>query len=217
MSRATCDPIDLLYFIKPALGFIQVIGRMLHKTQNFTPFDSDDDIMGSHVARDITMPRTVRMVCLWFKSIWNIKLKRSTPQEVFQSFWKLRENMEGLSFDAESDLWISIKCMENIIMDKSSLMKGVDDNDDDDHEYPHCYYYHHHHHPHQNHYLHISSIAYLYVTLTLHLNQNHLGTSGHILVSLRKDHLSDWLMKDFIFNSESQNLLNSSNAKENFV
>ena len=39
MSRATCDPIHLLYFIKPALNFIQVIGRMLHKTQNFTPFD----------------------------------------------------------------------------------------------------------------------------------------------------------------------------------
>ena len=146
--------------------------------------------MGSHVARDITMPRTVRMVCLWFKSIWNIKLKRSIPQQIFQSFWKLHENLEGLSFDAESDLWISIKCMENIIMDRSSLMKGVDDNDDDDH---------HHHRSHQNHYLHISSIGYLYVILTLHLNQNHLGTSGPNLLSLRKDHLSDWLMKDFIF------------------
>ena len=77
-------------------------------------------------------------------------------------------------------------------MDKSSMMKGVDDNDDDDHEYYHChYYYHHHHHHHQNHYLHISSIAYLYIVLTLHLNQNHLGTSRDILVSLRKDHLSD--------------------------
>ena len=95
--------------------------------------------------------------------------------------------MEGLSFDAESDLWISIKCMENIIMDKSSLMKGVDDNNIDDHEYPHCYYY----YPHQNHYLHISSIGYLYVILTLHLNQNHLGTSGPNLVSLREDHLLD--------------------------
>ena len=59
-------------------------------------------------------------------------------------------------------------------MAKSSLMKGVDDNDDDDH-----------------HYLHISSIGYLYVILTLHLNQNHLGTSGPNLLSLRKDHLSD--------------------------
>ena len=59
-------------------------------------------------------------------------------------------------------------------MAKSSLMKGVDDNDDDDH-----------------HYLHISSIGYLYVILTLHLNQNHLGTSGLNLLSLRKDHLSD--------------------------
>ena len=48
-------------------------------------------------------------------------------------------------------------------------------------------YYHHHHH----HYHHVSSVGYLYVILTLHLNQNHLGTSGHILVSLRKDHLSD--------------------------
>ena len=157
------------------------------------------DIMGSHVARDITMPRTVRMVCLWFKSIWNVKLKRSIPQEIFQSFWNLRENVEGLSFDAESDLWISIKCMENIIMDKSSMIKG----DDDDHEYYYCHYYYHHHHyhhhhPHQNHYLHISSIGYLYVILTLHLNQNHLGTSGPNLVSLRKDHLSDRLMKDFI-------------------
>ena len=84
--------------------------------------------------------------------------------------------------------------MENIIMDKSSMMKGVDDNDDHDHEYYYCHYYyhhHHHHHPRQNHYLHISSIAYLYIVLTLHLNQNHLGTSGDILVSLRKDHLSD--------------------------
>ena len=48
-------------------------------------------------------------------------------------------------------------------------------------------YYHHHHH----HYHHVSSVGHLYVILTLHLNQNHLGTSGHILVSLRKDHLSD--------------------------
>ena len=48
-------------------------------------------------------------------------------------------------------------------------------------------YYHHHHH----HYHHVSSVGYLYVIPTLHLNQNHLGTSGHILVSLRKDHLSD--------------------------
>ena len=77
-------------------------------------------------------------------------------------------------------------------MDKSSMIKG----DDDDHEYYYCHYYYHHHHyhhhhPHQNHYLHISSIGYLYVILTLHLNQNHLGTSGPNLVSLRKDHLSD--------------------------
>ena len=84
-------------------------------------------------------------------------------------------------------------------MDKSSMIKG----DDDDHEYYYCHYYYHHHHyhhhhPHQNHYLHISSIGYLYVILTLHLNQNHLGTSGPNLVSLRKDHLSDRLMKDFI-------------------
>ena len=107
------------------------------------------------------------------------------------------------SFDAQSYLWISIKCMENIIMDKSSMMKGVDDKDDDDHEYHYCHYYyhrhHHHHHPHPHYYLHISSIGYLYVILTLHLNQNHLGTSGPNLVSLREDHLSDWLMKDFIF------------------
>ena len=159
--------------------------------------------MGSHVARDITMPRTIRMFCLWFKSIWNINLKRSIPQEIFESFWKLRDNMEGLSFDAQSYLWISIKCMENIIMDKSSMMKGVDDKDDDDHKYHYCHYYyhrhHHQHHPHPHYYLHISSIGYLYVILTLHLNQNHLRTSDPNLVSLRKDHLSDWLMKDFIF------------------
>ena len=70
-------------------------------------------------------------------------------------------------------------------MDKSSMMKGVDDNDDGDYEY-YYYYYHHHHHCH-----HVSSVGYLYVILTLHLNQNRLGTSGHILVSLRKDHLLD--------------------------
>ena len=61
--------------------------------------------------------------------------------------------------------------------------ESIDDNDDDDCEY---YYYYDHHHYH-----HVSSVGYLYVILTLHLNQNHLGTSGHILVSLRKDHLSD--------------------------
>ena len=73
-------------------------------------------------------------------------------------------------------------------MDKSSMMKGVDDKDDDDHEYHYCHYYYHRHHPHHPHphyYLHISSIGYLYVILTLHLNQNHLGTSGPNLVSLR--------------------------------
>ena len=63
-----------------------------------------------------------------------------------------------------------------------------DDDDDDDDDY----YYH------RVHYHHVPSIGYLYVILTLHLNQNHLGTSGQNLVSLRKDHLSDWLMKDFI-------------------
>ena len=76
-------------------------------------------------------------------------------------------------------------------MDKSSMMKGVDDKDDDDHEYYYCHYYYHRHHHHPHYYLHISSIAYLYVILTLHLNQNHLGTSGPNLVSLREDHLSD--------------------------
>ena len=78
------------------------------------------------------------------------------------------------------------------------MMKGVNDNDDDDHEHYHyhCYRHHdhdHHHHHYRHHYHHISSIGY--VILTLHLNQNHLGTSCHILVSLRKD----LLMKDFIF------------------
>ena len=80
-------------------------------------------------------------------------------------------------------------------MDKSSMMKGVDDKDDDDHEYHYCHHHHHrhhhHHHPHPHYYLHISSVAYLYDILTLHLNQNHLGTSGQNLVSLREDHLSD--------------------------
>ena len=55
-----------------------------------------------------------------------------------------------------------------------------DDDDDDDDDY-----YHHHHH-HRLHYHHVPSIGYLYVILTLHLNQNHLGASGQILVSLRK-------------------------------
>ena len=36
------------------------------------------------------------------------------------------------------------------------------------------------------------------IDCTLYLN--HLGTSGKNLVSLRKDHLSDWLMKEFFFN-----------------
>ena len=70
-------------------------------------------------------------------------------------------------------------------MAKSSLMKGVDDNDDDDH-----------------HYLHISSIGYLYVILTLHLNQNHLGTSGPNLLSLRKDlcQIDSWKILFFTLN-----------------
>ena len=79
-------------------------------------------------------------------------------------------------------------------MDKSSMMKGVDDNDDGDYEYYYYYYHHrrhHYHHHHHHHCHHVSSVGYLYVILTLHLNQNRLGTSGHILVSLRKDHLLD--------------------------
>ena len=63
-----------------------------------------------------------------------------------------------------------------------------DDDDDDDDDY--------HHHHHRLHYHHVPSIGYLYVILTLHLNQNHLETSGQNLVSLRKGHLSDWLMND---------------------
>ena len=31
-------------------------------------------------------------------------LKRSIPQEIFESFWKLRQIMKGLSLDAQSDL-----------------------------------------------------------------------------------------------------------------
>ena len=38
MSRATCDPIHLLYFIKPALGFIQVIGRNASQNTEFYTF-----------------------------------------------------------------------------------------------------------------------------------------------------------------------------------
>ena len=82
---------------------------------------------------------------------------------------------------------MNIKLMHGEHYDKLSNMKGVDDNDDDDHEYNYYHYYHHQRHRH--HYHHISSIGY--VILTLHLNLNHRGTSGHILVSLRKDHLSD--------------------------
>ena len=69
------------------------------------------------------------------------------------------------------------------------------DNDDDDHEYDDddddddYYYYHYHHH--RLDYHHVPSIGYLYVILTLHLNQNHLGTSGQNLMSLRKDNLLD--------------------------
>ena len=76
-----------------------------------------------------------------------------------------------------------------------SLIKGIDDNHYDDHEYyyyhHHDHHHHHHHHRHGHHYHHVPSTGYLYVILTLHLNQNHLGTSGQYLVSLRKGHLSD--------------------------
>ena len=41
----------------------------------------------------------------------NIKFKKSIPPGIFQSFWKLRQIMKGLPFDAQSDLWISIKCV----------------------------------------------------------------------------------------------------------
>ena len=136
----------------------------------------------------------------WFASGLNQYETLSLKEAYHNKSFKVFGSYEKIWRD--SPLMQKVTCeylgMENIIMDKSSMMKGVDDNDDDDHEYYYChYYYHHHHHhhhhphPHQNHYLHISSIAYLYIVLTLHLNQNHLGTSGDILVSLRKDHLSD--------------------------
>ena len=67
--------------------------------------------------------------------MWNIKLKKSIPPEIFQSFWKLRQIMKGLPFDAQSDLWISIKCMENIMI-KFLWRKALTyDDDDNDHEY----------------------------------------------------------------------------------
>ena len=127
-------------------------------------------------------------------------LKRSIPQEIFESFWKLRQIMKGLSLDAQSDLWVSIKCTENIMITFLWSKALTYDNDDDVHEYYYSdddeyYYYDHHRH----HYHHVPSTGYLYVILTLHLNQNHLGTSGQNLMSLRKDDLLDWLMKDFIF------------------
>ena len=86
--------------------------------------------------------------------MWNIKLKKSIPLEIFESFWKLRQIMKGLPFDARSDLWISIKYMENIMI-KFLWWKALSyDNDDNDHEYydddngDDYYYYDHHHHYH---------------------------------------------------------------------
>ena len=128
-------------------------------------------------------------------------LKRGIPKRSFKVF----ENYDKLWRDSPlmRDLWIFIKCMENIMI-KFPWRKALTyNNDDDDHEY---YYYFdddddddYHHHHHRRHYHHVPSITYLYVILTLHLNQNHLETSGQNLLSLRKGHLSDWLMKDVIF------------------
>ena len=43
--------------------------------------------------------------------------------------------MKELPFDAQSDLWVSVKCMENIMI-KFLWWKALTyDNDDNDHEY----------------------------------------------------------------------------------
>ena len=50
-------------------------------------------------------------------------LKRSIPQETFQSFWKLRQIMKGLSRDA----WlVNVYQMNGEHYDKISMTKGVD-------------------------------------------------------------------------------------------
>ena len=106
--------------------------------------------------------------------MWNIKLKKSIPLEIFQSFWKLRQIMKGLPFDAQSDLWISIKCMENIMI-KFLWRKALTyDDDDNDHEYydDDDYYYHddHHHHRHHYHCDKFSMMKALTITMMMTVN-----------------------------------------------
>ena len=107
--------------------------------------------------------------------MWNIKLKKSIPPEIFQSFWKLRQIMKGLPFDAQSDLWISIKCMENIMI-KFLWRKALTyDDDDNDHEYyddDDDYYYHDddHHHRHHYHYDKFSMMKALTITMMMTVN-----------------------------------------------
>ena len=107
--------------------------------------------------------------------MWNIKLKKSIPPEIFQSFWKLRQIMKGLPFDAQSDLWISIKCMENIMI-KFLWRKALTyDDDDNDHEYyedDDDYYYHDDddHHRHHYHYDKFSMMKALTITMMMTVN-----------------------------------------------
>ena len=108
--------------------------------------------------------------------MWNIKLKKSIPPEIFQSFWKLRQIMKGLPFDAQSDLWISIKCMENIMI-KFLWRKALTyDDDDNDHEYydddDDDDYYHDddHHHRHHYHYDKFSMMKALTITMMMTVN-----------------------------------------------
>ena len=107
--------------------------------------------------------------------MWNIKLKKSIPPEIFQSFLKLRQIMKGLPFDAQSDLWISIKCMENIMI-KFLWRKALTyDDDDNDHEYyddDDDYYYHDddHHHRHHYHYDKFSMMKALTITMMMTVN-----------------------------------------------
>ena len=107
--------------------------------------------------------------------MWNIKLKKSILPEIFQSFWKLRQIMKGLPFDAQSDLWISIKCMENIMI-KFLWRKALTyDDDDNDHEYyddDDDDYYHDddHHHRHHYHYDKFSMMKALTITMMMTVN-----------------------------------------------
>ena len=50
-------------------------------------------------------------------------LRRSIPEEIFQSFWKLRQMMKGLSLDA----WlVNIYQVHGEHYDKISMTKGAD-------------------------------------------------------------------------------------------